>query len=65
MEKVRFSKSKNNTNKLGTGAPFFRTFNPKLELVEQLKKILQHLLYLDEVVKKSIQSPTHYFLPYC
>ena len=54
MEKVRFSKSKNNTNKLGTGTPFFRTYHPKRKLIEQRMKILQHLLYLDELVKKSI-----------
>ena len=52
MEKVRFSQSKNNTNKLGTGVPFVMTYHPKSKLVGQLMKILQKLLYQNEVVKK-------------
>ena len=52
MEKVRFGQSKNNTNKQGTGVPFVMTYHPKSKLVGQLMKILQQLLYQNEVVKK-------------
>lgn len=52
MEKVRFSQSKNNTNKLGTGDPLVMSYHPKSRFVGQLMKVLQLLLYQNEVVKK-------------
>ena len=65
MEKVSFSQSNNNTNELGTEVPFVMTYHPKLKVVPQLMKVLQHLLYQDELVKKLFTPPPIVFLLYC
>ena len=57
MEKVRFSQSNNNINELGTEIPFIMTYHPKLKVAGQLMKVLQHVLYQDELVKKVLTPP--------